>query len=95
MTISGVSSALAGLRSSTDAVDRASARIAGATGVAAEAVDGGADPSAIAEAESGLTSGQVDLVVARSMFVASLKLAESTNAMLLESVRMGGYGVAA
>lgn len=95
MTISGVSGALAGLRASTEAMDRASQRIAGATGATAEAIVGGADPSAIAAAESGLTSGQVGLVVARSTFVASMKLAETTNAMLLESVKVGGYGIAA
>lgn len=95
MTISGVSGALAGLRASTEAMDRASQRIAGATGAAAEAIGGGADPSVLAAAESGLTSGQVELVVARSTMVASMKLAETTNAMLLESVKGGGYGIAA
>lgn len=95
MSISGISGALAGLRASTDAADRAAQRIAGATGAAADSVTSAADPSVVAAAESGLTSGQVGLVVSHSMFVASLKVAEQTNAMLLESVKLGGYGIAA
>lgn len=100
MTISGISSGLSALRRQSAALDRAAEHLAKAASTDvfdARSSQPGSQPGAeaIGARESGLVDGTVELLVARRMFSAALKVAQAANAGIGEALRLGDYDSAA
>ncbi|MFN8581719.1 MAG: hypothetical protein U0163_12175 [Gemmatimonadaceae bacterium] len=89
MNISGLSSALAALQRGSAAVDRAASRVASVgltdpeSSAAASTVESGA--------QDDMASANVDLIVSTHMFMAAVRLAQTTNENVLAALRLGGY----
>ncbi len=91
MNVSGLSSALSAIQRQTQAMDSAAARIARA-GLQAN-VDGRVDPTTAeaASASEDLVLASVDSLVARNLFSAAVRLAQTTNENITAALRIGGY----
>lgn len=96
MTISGISSGLAGIQRQSAAIDRAAAKIARATSSdITETPTTQQQAEEIGTDEGDLVSGTVELMVAKRMFTASLKVAQVTNESIFEALHLGNYESAA
>lgn len=96
MTVNGVSSALSGINRQSAAMDRAAEKIARATTTApARTPDTPEAASAAQASETQLLDGTVEMMVAKRMFTAAVKMAQNANEGVAEALRVGGYGVAA
>lgn len=74
-------------------MDRAADKIARASAIdVSETAFTPVEAEAIASSESALVDGTVEMIVASRMFSAALKVAQTTNEGILESLRLGGYG---
>ena len=81
--IRGISSALQGIQTGQARFERAAVDVAGATS---------ADPVAMAAGATGVSDAMVQMAVARFALMASLRAAQASNAMIGETLRLGGYG---
>jgi hypothetical protein len=90
--INPISSGLSGLQRQSAAMDRAADKItrAAASGVE-EAPATQEEANAVGESESGLVDGTVEMLVARRMFTAAIKVAQTANDGILEALHKGGY----
>lgn len=88
MNISGSSNALSALQRGSAAVDRAASRIASA-GVSDPSA--GTAPAVEAGGQDDLAGANVDMMVATHMFMAAVRLAQTTNENVLAALRLGGY----
>lgn len=93
MTVNGLSSALSAITRQTDAADRAATKIARIDS-STEAPRGPA-PEASSDSVAQLAAGTVEMMVARRMFTAAVKMAQTMNEGIAEAIRVGDYGVAA
>ena len=91
MNVSGMSSALSAIQRQSEAMNRAAARIARAG--LEDSVDAAPEAAAVSAVSSGdeLISASVDSLVARSLFTAALRLAQTTNENITAALRLGGY----
>ena len=91
MNVSGLSSAFSVIQRQSEAMNRAAARIA-RVGLqdSVEAAPGAAAASAVSGGDE-LISATVDSLVARSLFTAALRLAQTTNENITAALRLGGY----
>jgi hypothetical protein len=94
MAVSRISTLSTAISNSTRLMDRAAATIARA-GLEGDValVDGSGAPTATAQGSDALGEGMVQMIVARSTFTASLRLADITNDMMLETLQLAGYAV--
>ncbi len=93
MTINPLNSSLAGIQRQGAALDRAAEKIARAT---LRPEPGATSSRETPEApEARLDQGLVDAMVARRMFTAAVRMAQSANEGIIEALRVGGYGAAA
>ena len=86
--ISGISSAYSGLSLAATRFDRAAA-------AAVDTVQADGDPGATLGAGGGVTDAMVGMAVAQFAFMASLRVAETSNEMVRDALRLGDYGKAA
>lgn len=93
MTINPLSSSLSGIQRQQAALDKAAEKISRATLQTERASGGG--PSAPEVNEARLDQGLVEAMVARRMFTAAVRMAQSANEGIVEALRVGGYGAAA
>ena len=92
MAINAISSGLTAIHRQAAAMDRAAEKIARAGAVNVSDTPQNAKRAEIAAAEeSGLLDGTVEMLVARRMFTASLKMASAANDGITEALRIGGY----
>ena len=91
MSISGLSSALSAIQRQSQAMDRAADRIA-RSGLE-NSVDVPTDSSAVASmsTDGDLIAGTVEGMVASRLFVAALRLAQTTNENIIAALRIGGH----
>ncbi|MBK8250342.1 MAG: hypothetical protein IPK85_23545 [Gemmatimonadetes bacterium] len=93
MTINPLNSHLAGIQRQGAAMDKAAEKIARASLRPEQGATSKAGP---AEAEeSRMDQGLVEAMVAKRMFTAAVRMAQSANEGISEALRIGGYGVAA
>jgi hypothetical protein len=85
--ISGISSAYSG-------VSLAAARFDRAAGAVVDAAAAEADPAASVDS-GGMTDAMVGMAVAQFAILASLRVAETSNEMVTDALRLGDYGKAA
>lgn len=98
MAISGLSSALSAIQRQNAALERASDKIARATTAesgASQAPTSQAEADALESQGAALVDGTVEMMVARRMFTASLKMAQVANEGITEALRLGDYDAAA
>ena len=88
MTVNPLHSALSGIQQQRAALDRAAEKIARAT-LDPQATQGHSGPNESAVAQ--LDQGLVEALVARRMFTAAVRMAQSTNEGIVEALRHGGY----
>lgn len=94
MTVNGVSSGLAAINRQTAAMDRAAEKIARATTPERAATSAG--NAEVAQTQEGqLLDGTVEMMVAKRMFTAAIRMAQTANEGVFEALRVGGYGAAA
>jgi hypothetical protein len=90
MSIDALSSSLGAIQRQSDAASRAAEKIERAT------LDTSRPESASVEQRGDsvetLASGSVELMVARRMFSAAIKMAQTANEGIFEALRIGGYG---
>jgi len=92
MAINGISSGLSAIQRQAVAIDRAADKIArSTTSNVTEAPTNAQDAEALAAQESGLIDGNVEMIIAARMFTAAVKMAQTTNETILESLKLGGY----
>lgn len=92
MAINAISSGLTAIHRQAAAMDRAAEKIARAGAVNLSDAPQNAKRAEVAAAEeSGLLDGTVEMLVARRMFTASLKMASAANDGITEALRIGGY----
>ena len=92
MAINAISSGLTAIHRQAAAMDRAAEKIARAGAVNVSDAPQNAKRAEVAAAEeSGLLDGTVEMLVARRMFTASLKMASAANDGITEALRIGGY----
>ena len=92
MTIQGVSAGRAAITRQREAMDRAAEKIARAT--SATTPPDGAPGATSADSVSTLLVGTVELMVAKRMFTAAVKMAQTANEGVVEALRVGGYSAA-
>lgn len=85
--IGGISAAVRGVAASSARFEQAVGRMAAAT-----SPDAAADASTVAAGSVGISDAMVQMATARFAFVASLRAAQTTNAMLGTAMQLGGYG---
>lgn len=90
MNVPGLSSALSALQRGSAAMDRAAERIArgGLTDAAAVAPD---DASTVVAPDE-LAGPLVDAAMAKALFMAAVRMAESANENIATVLSLGGYG---
>jgi hypothetical protein len=92
MAINGVSSSLAAIQIQTAAMDRAAEKMTRVSSTdVAPTPSTPAESGAVASQESGMAQGTVEMIVAHRMFSAAIKMAQTANEGILESLRGGGY----
>jgi hypothetical protein len=93
MTINPLNSHLSGIQRQGAALDRAAEKIARAT---LRPEQGAAPrPDVVETSETQLDQGLVEVLVARRMFTAAVRMAQSANEGIGEALRVGGYDAAA
>jgi len=91
MNVSGLSSALSAIQRQSEALNRAAARIARAGLTDSVEESDAASPTNAVSTGGDLVAGTVDSLVARSLFTAAVRLAETTNENINAALRLGGY----
>lgn len=92
MAISAISSGMAAVQRQSVAMDRAAEKIGRASSSdVSEVPQTHEQAEAIGAQESGLVDGTVELMVAKRMFTAALKMAQSANEGIMEALRIGNY----
>lgn len=90
MSIDALSSSLGAIQRQSDAVGRAAEKIERATLDTSRP-----DQAAVEQSRDTietLAGGSVELMVARRMFSAAIKMAQTANEGIFEALRIGGYG---
>lgn len=96
MAISGISNGFSGIQRQSAALDRAAAKISRATsGDVTETPTSQQQAEEIGSQETSLVDGTVELMVAKRMFTASLKVAQVQNESIMEALHLGNYESAA
>ncbi|MEO6446440.1 MAG: hypothetical protein ABIZ91_08835 [Gemmatimonadaceae bacterium] len=96
MTINAISSGLAGMQRQSQAMDRAAEKVARASLTdVTKAPETQEQAETIGAQESALVDGTVEMMVAKRMFTAALKVAQTANEGIMESLRIGNYEAAA
>jgi hypothetical protein len=93
MTINPLNSHLAGIQRQGAALDRAAEKIARASLRPEQGAPSKARPAEAEEAR--MDQGLVEAMVAKRMFTAAVRMAQSANEGISEALRIGGYDVAA
>jgi hypothetical protein len=92
VTISGISSGLSALRRQSAALDRAADHLAKAASTdVSDAPTSQPNAGAIGAQANGSVDGTVELLVAKRMFSAALKVAQAANEGIGEALRLGDY----
>lgn len=92
MTINGISSSLTAIQRQTASMERAAEKVARATtGAPSDVPTNAAEADALASQEAGLVDGTVEMMVAKRMFSAALRMAQTANEGILEALRIGDY----
>ena len=92
MAISAISSGMAAVQRQSVAMDRAAEKIArAASSDVSDVAQTQEQADAIGAQESGVVDGTVELMVAKRMFTAALKMAQSANEGIMEALRIGNY----
>ena len=95
MAINAISSALSAMQRQSVAMDRAAEKIGRAAATDVTAVPQSQEQAdAIGAQESGVVDGTVEMMVAKRMFSAALKVAQSANEGIMEALRIGNYEAA-
>lgn len=92
MAVEGISGALSAIQRQSHAVDQAGAKIARAGLPTADAANGQAEVRPESEGSDLLLQGITESMMARSAFVASIKLAQVANENVATALEIG-YGV--
>ena len=93
MAINAISSALSAIQRQTASMDRAAEKIQrSASSSISDAPASAQDAEALASQEGGLVDGTVEMLVSTQMLTAALRLAQTANEGLAETLRLGGYG---
>lgn len=95
MTVNGVSSGLSAINRQSAAMDRAAEKIARASTAAGQASPTPAGAGVAQAGETQLLDGTVEMMVAKRMFTAAVKMAQTANEGVMEALRVGGYDIAA
>ena len=93
MTINPLTSHLAGIQRQGAAMDRAAEKIARASLRTDQGAEKKAGPAETEETR--LDQGLVEAMVAKRMFTAAVRMAQSANEGISEALRIGGYDAAA
>jgi len=92
MAINAISSSLTAIQRQTASMDRAADKIARATtSNVTDAPTNAREAETLASQESGMIDGTVEQMVAKRMFSAALRMAQSANEGISEVLRIGGY----
>jgi hypothetical protein len=92
MAINGVSSGLTAIQRQAASMDRAAEKIAKSSITdVSQAPTNAAEAEAIGAQESGMVDGTVEMMVAKRMFSAALKMAATANEGIMEALRIGDY----
>lgn len=96
MSINGISSGAAGIQRHSAALDRAAEKLARAASSDVHDVPSTQrDAEALGAQEGAVVDGTVQLIVAKRMFSAALKMAQVANEGIGEALRLGDYDAAA
>ena len=90
MAISSISGALGALQRQSTAMDRAAAKTARA-GLGSPSADPDESERSAAASGDSLLDGATESIVARRMFTAAVRLAQTTNENIIAALRIGGY----
>lgn len=94
MTINSISSGAGAIQKQGAALDRAASRVLRAT-IAESHPETAKREAGASEAPVRLEDATVDLMVAKRMFTAAVRMAQTANEGVMEAIRVGGYETAA
>lgn len=92
MSINGISSGLSALRHQSAALDHGAEKLTrGTSGEVPEASPARREGEGVGVQEGGVVGGAVEMIVARRMFTAAVKMAQVANDDIGEALRLGDY----